>query len=128
MTGPILPIIGALPLSLRTRKIRFERAPSGVDVRWSHKGPPVDCARDAEHAWHRAADPFGPLLAFRDVGVRECACEGEEAADSARTPSALFKAVNRRDVWMVEGGEDLGFALETGNAVRIRGKLRGENL
>ena len=41
---------------------------------------------------------------------------------------ALLDTVNRRDVGMVQAGEDLGFALETGQPVRVGGEGVGQNL
>ena len=42
----------------------------------------------------------------------------------ARTAPALsltkfFQAVDRRDVWMVEGGQQFGFPLESGQSIEI---------
>jgi hypothetical protein len=40
----------------------------------------------------------------------------------------FFKAVDATDVWMVQRGEHLGFALKAGEAIRIRREGLGQNL
>ena len=47
-----------------------------------------------------------------------------EGARAAR----FFNAVNRGDMWMIQRGEDLGFALKPGKPFRIGGKRFGEDL
>src|SRR5262249_42342825 len=40
----------------------------------------------------------------------------------------LFKTVDGRDVWMIQRGEDFGFALEAGQAIRICAHRRWQHL
>jgi len=47
--------------------------------------------------------------------------------DKRMRTARIFESVDRRDVGMIEGGQNLGFTLETGHAGRISGEmLQGE--
>ena len=45
----------------------------------------------------------------------------------ART-TRFLEAVNRGDVWMIQRGEELRFALEAGDAFGVGGEERGQSL
>lgn len=52
---------------------------------------------------------------------------GHEFQNEAQSAALLFEAINGGDVGMVERGEDLRFALESGEAVGGLGEIIGEN-
>ena len=52
----------------------------------------------------------------------------DELEDECRDPVALFESVDRRDIGMVDRGEDFRFALETSESFGISGHQSGQHL
>ena len=50
----------------------------------------------------------------------------DELENQELTPRILLQPVNRPDAGVVERRQHLGFALEAGQAVRVRGEMRRE--
>ena len=77
-----------------------------------------DLTADVERFVHRE----GPFRETRREGVARDVFKNEEL-----TLIGLFDAVNRRDIGMAQGSEELGFAVESYQAISVEGEDLGED-
>ena len=84
----------------------------------------------------RRFERFGDLscdrqrLVDRHRALRNAVRQGRASTSSITSAFAgrVFEPVDGRDVWVIERGEDFGFALKAGKPVRVCRDRRGEDL
>ena len=83
----------------------------------------LDCRRDLAADVERFVHREGPFRETRRERVAGDVFKNEEL-----TLIGLFDAVNRRDIGMAQGGEQLGFAIESDQASAFRARASGRTL